>query len=91
MLALYPADCKPYFMFRGHFLRGLPAEIRSHLIHESILDPRALALKADALWQSQDLFPVSGNFDEYEAAFGRLGGSSKPKNQSTWQWLSPAS
>ena len=49
MLALYPADSKPDFMFRGHFLRRLPAEIRSHLIHESILDPRALALKADAL------------------------------------------
>ena len=49
MLALYPADSKPDFMFRGNFLRRLPAEIRSHLIHESILDPRALALKADAL------------------------------------------
>ena len=83
MLALYPADSKPDFMFRGHFLR-LPAEIRSHLIHESIIDPRAL--KADALWQSRALFPVahvSGN--------GRPGGSSKSKNQSSWQRSSTSS
>jgi len=95
MLALYPADSKPDFMFRGHFLRRLPAEIRSHLIHESILDPRALAVKADALWQSRALFPVahvSGNVEEYEAfALGRPGGSSKPRNQSSWQRSTPAS
>ena len=93
MLALYPSN--QIFMFRGHFLRRLPAEIRSHLIHKSILDPRALALKADALWQSRALFlvaHVSGNVEEYEAfALGRPGGSSKPKNQFSCQRLYPAS
>lgn len=52
MLALLPEDYKPGFILRGLFLRRLPAEVRAHLLQESISDPRALSLKADELYQS---------------------------------------
>ena len=59
------------------------------------MDSRALALKADVLWQSRALFPfayVSEDVEECEAfALGRPGDSSKPKNQSSWQRSSSAS
>ena len=53
MLALRPDDYKPDFILRGLFLRHLPIDVRSHLPHEKVSDPQALALKADELYQSQ--------------------------------------
>ena len=52
MLDLLPEDHKPGFFICGYFLCRLPAEIHSHLIQEDIKKPRALAKKADELWQS---------------------------------------
>ena len=52
MLALLPDDCKPDFILRGLFLQCLPIDVRSHLLREKVSDPRALALKADELYQS---------------------------------------
>ena len=59
MLALLPDDHKPDFILRGLFLRRLPIEVRSHLLQEKISDPRALALKADELFQSRVSSPVN--------------------------------
>ena len=53
MLALIPDDYKPDFILRGLFLRRLPIDVRSHLLREKVDDPRALALKADELYQSR--------------------------------------
>ena len=53
MLALLPDDYKPDFILRGLFLRRLPIDVRSHLLCEKVSDPRALALKADKLYQSR--------------------------------------
>ena len=53
MLALYPDDFKPDFVFRGLFLRRLPIEMRAHLLRESIDDPIEMALKADELHQNR--------------------------------------
>ena len=53
MLALLPDDYKPDFILRGLFLRRLPIDVRSHLLREKVDDPRALALKADKLYQSR--------------------------------------
>ena len=53
MLALYPDDVKPDFVFRGLFLRRLPVEMRAHLLRESIDDPIEMALKADELHQNR--------------------------------------
>ena len=53
MLALLPDDYKPDFILRGLFLRRLPIDVRSHLLHEKVDNPRALALKADKLYQSR--------------------------------------
>ena len=53
MLALYPDDVKPDFVFRGLFLRRLPIEMRAHLLRESIDDPIEMALKADELHQNR--------------------------------------
>ncbi|XP_023332922.1 uncharacterized protein LOC111704805 [Eurytemora carolleeae] len=52
MLALLPEDFKPGFIFRGLFLRRLPADVRAHLLQEDISDPNALSLKADELYHS---------------------------------------
>ena len=52
MLALLQEDFKPGFIFRGLFLRRLPAEVRAHLLQEDIADPRALGLKAEELYHS---------------------------------------
>ena len=48
MLALLPEDFKPGFIFRGLFLRSLPADVQAHLLQ----DPRALSLKAEELYHS---------------------------------------
>lgn len=50
MLMLLPEDEKPGFFFRGLFMDRLPADVRSHLLTESISDPRRMALRADELW-----------------------------------------
>ena len=50
MLMLLPEDEKPGFFFRGLFMDRLPTDIRSHLLTESINDPRRMALRADELW-----------------------------------------
>ena len=50
MLVLLPEDEKPGFFFRGLFMDRLPADIRAHLLSESISDPRRMALRADELW-----------------------------------------
>jgi len=52
MLALLPEDFKPCFIFRGLFLRRLPADVPAHLLQEDISDPHALSLKADELYHS---------------------------------------
>ena len=63
MLALLPEDHKPCFFLRGAFLKRLPADVRAHLVRDSISDPVALALKADEIYQSrtssQPVFAVS--------------------------------
>ena len=53
MLALLPDDYKPDFILRGLFLQGLPINVCLHFLHEKVLGPRALALKADELYQSR--------------------------------------
>ena len=53
MLALLPDDFKLDFILRGLFLRHLPIYVWSHLLCEKFSDPRALALKADELYQSR--------------------------------------
>ena len=60
MLALLPDDYKPDFILRGLFIRRLPINVQSHLHHKKVSDPRALALKADELYQSR-VFPSSVN------------------------------
>jgi hypothetical protein len=50
MLVLLPEDAKPGFFFLGLFMDRLPADIRSHLLTESIADPRKMATRADELW-----------------------------------------
>ena len=52
MLALLPEDYKRDFILRGLFLRHLPIDVWLHLLREKVSDPRALALKADELYQS---------------------------------------
>ena len=52
MVALLPTGETPGFLFRGHFLRRLPADIRAHLLQDNDSDCRTLSLKADQLWQS---------------------------------------
>ena len=42
MLALLPDDYKLDFILRGLFLRCLPLDVRSHLLHKKVSDPRAL-------------------------------------------------
>ena len=52
-LALLPDNYKPDFILRGLFLRRLPIDVFSHLLSEKVSDSRALALKADELYQSR--------------------------------------
>ena len=47
MLALHPDYYKTDFILFGLFLRHLPINVQSHLLHEKVSDPRVLALKAD--------------------------------------------
>ena len=50
ILVLLPEDEKPGFFFRGLFMDRLPADIRAHLLSESISVPRRMALRTDELW-----------------------------------------
>ena len=50
MLVLLPEDEKPGFFFLGLFMDHLPVDICSHLLTESIADPRRMATRADELW-----------------------------------------
>ena len=50
MLILFPEEEKPGFYFEGLFMDRLPANIRSHLLTESISNPQRMALQADELW-----------------------------------------
>ena len=59
MLHLLPEDHKPVFFVQGYFLRRLPFENRSYLLHEDIKDPRALARKANELWQNSNVAPLN--------------------------------
>ena len=68
MLALLPEDYKPDFILRGLFLRLLHIKVRSHLLQEKILNPRALALKADKLFQSRVASPVNLLAEQFEEA-----------------------
>ena len=50
MLMLFPEEEKPEFFFWGLFMGWLPADVRSHLLTESINNPQRQALQADNLW-----------------------------------------
>ena len=68
MLALLPDYYKPDFILCGSFLRRLSIEVRSHLLQEKISDPRALALKADELFQSRVSSPLNLLAEQFEEA-----------------------
>ena len=53
MNRMLPDDYKPDFILRGLFLRGLPNNFLSNVLRVKVSDPRALALKADELYQSR--------------------------------------
>ena len=59
MLVLLPDDYKPDFILQGLFLGHLSTEVQSHLLQEKISDPKALALKADNLFQTMISLPVN--------------------------------
>ena len=59
MLTLLPDNYKPDFILRGLLLCHLPIEVCLHLLQEKISDLRALALKADILFQSRISFPIN--------------------------------
>ena len=52
MLSLLPAGHEVCFFLRGAFLKRLPADVRSHLVHDNTSDPLTLALCADKIHQS---------------------------------------
>ena len=49
MLILLMEDEKPGFCFCGLFIDRLPADVRAHLLSESINDPHGMAQRADEL------------------------------------------
>ena len=59
MLALLPDDYKPDFILWCLHLRCLSSDVHSHLLQEKVSDPRALALKANELFQSKTSSPVN--------------------------------
>ena len=61
ILTLFPDDYKPNFILRGLFLQHLPIDVCSHLLCKKVSGPRALALKANELYQSR-VSPSSVNF-----------------------------
>lgn len=59
MFSLLPEDQEPDFLFTTLFLRALPVDIRSHLVHLPLNNPRAMSSIADALWAARGSPPVS--------------------------------
>lgn len=57
MLALL-GDHKPCFLFKELFLKQLPPDMRSHLVHLNLGDYRELAQAADRLWISRSPDPA---------------------------------
>ena len=53
MLILLPENEKPGFFFHGLFMDRLPADVRAHILSESINDPFGMAERADELWTIQ--------------------------------------
>ena len=53
MLSLLPAGHEACFFLRGAFLKRLPADVRSHLVHDNTSDPLTLSLRADEIHQSR--------------------------------------
>ena len=52
MLSLLPAGHESCFLLRGAFLKRLPTDVRSHLVHDNTSDPLTLSLRADEIHQS---------------------------------------
>ena len=51
MLSLLPSGHNACFFLRGAFLKRLPPDVQSHLVHDSTSDPLSLALHADEIHQ----------------------------------------
>ena len=52
MLSLLPGGHEVCFFLHGAFLKRLPADVRSHLVHDNTSDPLTLDLRADEIHQS---------------------------------------
>ena len=69
-LVLLPEGEKPGFFFRGFFMDRLLADIRAHLLWESISDPRRMALRADELWTIRGRsVPVQALSEQFEDVY----------------------
>lgn len=70
MLALL-GNHPPCFLFREIYMRHMPQEIRSHLVHANIVDVRELAQAADALWISSNCCNVNaiGRPDKHSISY----------------------
>ena len=55
MLSLLPAGHEACFFLHGAFLKRLPADVRSHLVHDNTSDPLTLSLRANEIHQSRFL------------------------------------
>ena len=53
MLSLLPAGHEACFFLRGAFLKRLPADVQSHLVHDNTSDPFTLSLHAYEIHQSR--------------------------------------
>ena len=53
MLSLLPAGHEACFFLRGAFLKRLPTDVRSQLVHDNTSDPLTLAIRADKIHQSR--------------------------------------
>ena len=53
MLSLLPAGHEACFFLRGAFLKRLPTDVLSHLVHDNTSDPLSLALRAAEIHQSR--------------------------------------
>ena len=55
MLSLLPAGNEACFFLCGALLKRLPADVRSHLVHDNTSDPLTLSLRANEIHQSRFL------------------------------------
>ena len=53
MPGLLSAGHDPCFFLQATFLKRLPVDIQSHLVHDRTSDPLTLALRADKILQSR--------------------------------------